>query len=368
MRRRLVFFAIAVVCLGLAACAALQSRRAYHTGPVSDHFDGQRFYNPGDAIGKGVFEVLQWRLTSHPAEWPDAAPLTGATAKPPARVEGSELRVTFVGHATVLIQTAGLNILTDPTWAERASLVSWAGPKRVTPPGIAFEDLPPIDLALVSHSHYDHMDLPTLKRLREVHDPLFVMPLGNEVIVHAHDAAMRVTTLDWWNSVALKTLRVHATPVYHWSRRGGFDRNKALWSGFVIETPHGNIYYAGDTGFGREGAYFRETAQRFGSFRLALLPVGAYEPRWFMQDQHVNPAEAVRMHTLLQAQTSIGVHLRTFQLTDEAIDQPEIELRAALQQQGVSLQQFLTLGIGSHWWEPAPAAAAAALPAGRPSP
>jgi len=342
---------LALLAGAIAACATLDYHRRYYVGPASDHFDGTHFFNPAGAIGKGALDVIQWRLKGGAAEWPDAVPLA-ASAKPPERVDGNELKVTFVGHATVLIQTAGFNILTDPHWSERAFMVSWAGPKRVTPPGIAFEDLPPIDLVLVSHNHYDHMDLPTLERLREAHDPLVVTPLGNEhVLLDGHDD-LRIHTLDWWQHLDLNDrVRVHVVPVYHWSRRRLFDRNKALWGGFVVETPGGKLYYGGDTGLW-DGAFFREARERFGSFRLAMLPVGAYEPRWFMKDQHVNPAEAVQVHNLLGAQATLGVHLRTFQLTDESYEQPEIELAAALREANVPAEQFFTLPIGATWIAP----------------
>jgi L-ascorbate metabolism protein UlaG (beta-lactamase superfamily) len=342
---------IALVAGGIGAWAALDYRRSYFEGPASDHFDGTRFFNPAGPIGKGLIDVATWIARRDKAPWPDAVPLA-AGDKPPPRVEGAGLRVTFVGHATVLIQTAGLNILTDPIWSERAFMVGWAGPKRVTPPGIAFEDLPPIDLVLVSHNHYDHMDMPTLARLREAHDPLFVTPLGNEDVLHDGDPRMRVQTLDWWQAHALgDRARVHVVPVYHWSRRRLFDRNKALWGGFVVETPGGNVYVAGDTGLW-DGAFFAEARQRYGGFRLAVLPVGAYEPRWFMKDQHVNPAEAARIHELLGGPATLGVHLRTFQLTDEPIDQPEIELAAALRERNVPADRFFTLPAGGTWSPP----------------
>lgn len=342
--------AVVALCAGVAACATAGSLSRYHEGPPSDHFDGTRFFNPDGPIGKGLMDVVQWRLQADAAQWPEAVPLA-ALARPAARIDGAELAATYVGHATVLVQTAGLNILTDPIWSERAFPVSWAGPRRVTPPGIAFEDLPPIDLVLVSHNHYDHMDLPTLLRLHRAHAPLFVVPLGNERLLLDEDPSMRVRALDWWQSAeAGPGVRVHAVPVYHWSRRTPFDRNKALWSGFAVETPAGNIYHAGDTGLWN-GAYFEQTARRFGPFRLALLPVGAYEPRWFMKDQHVNPAEAVRIHRLLNARTSLGIHLRTFQLTDEAIDQPDLELAEALRAAGIAAERFPTLPAGGTWRE-----------------
>ena len=363
--RRIV---LSILCVAIAACAALDYRRPYHEGPPTDHFDGARFFMPGRPIGKGLSDIIKWRWNAQTVEWPDEVPLA-ATAKPAARVHGGELAVTFVGHATALVQTAGLNILTDPTWAERASVVSWAGPKRVSPPGIAFADLPPIDVVLVSHNHYDHMDVPTLQRLHEAHAPLFVVPLGNERFLREADPGMRIASLDWWQSAPVdKVVRVHAVPVYHWSRRTAFDRNKALWSGFVVATPHGNLYYGGDTGLG-DGAVFRDTRERFGTFRLALLPVGAYEPRWFMKDQHVNPAEAVEIHRLLGARATIGVHLRTFQLTDEGVEAPEIELAAALRAQDVDPARFVTLPIAGRWSDGAAAAGASpARSAGSPSP
>jgi L-ascorbate metabolism protein UlaG (beta-lactamase superfamily) len=343
---------LALLTLGITACAVLEHRQAYHEGPASAHFDGVRFHNPDGRIGKGLWQVVRWRLTADSAPWPESVPLT-ANARPPERVHGAALNVTFVGHATVLLQTAGLNILTDPHWSERAFPVQWAGPRRVTPPGVAFEDLPPIDLVVVSHSHYDHMDLPTLARLQREHAPLFVLPLGNDAIVRPAADGMRIATLDWWESTTVDDdVRVHAVPVYHWSRRGPFDRNKALWAGFVIETPGGAVYFAGDTGIG-SGEFFRQAAQRFGGFRLALIPVGSYEPRWFMQDQHVNPDEAVQMHQWLRAHTSLGIHLRTFRLTDEAYEQPDLELQAAVRERQIPPERFFTLAAGQGWSEPA---------------
>ena len=348
MKRAVV---LALVAVGIAAGAAFHWQQRYYVGPPSDHFDGRRFFNPAGPIGKDLADVLAWAWKRAPARWPESVPLAAAD-HPPQRVTGTDLRVTFVGHATVLIQTAGFNILADPIWSERAFVVGWMGPRRVTPPGIAFEDLPPIDLVLVSHNHYDHMDLPTLVRLRAAHDPLFVLPAGNERALLDGDDQMRILTLDWWGGFDFNDkVRVNVVPVYHWSRRLGFDRNKALWGGFVVQTPGGNIFFSGDTGLW-DGAFFQQARQRFGSFRLAVLPVGAYEPRWFMKDQHVNPAEAVRIHQLLGSPATLGVHLRTFQLTDEAIDAPERELAAALREQNIAPERFFTLPAGGTWRQP----------------
>ena len=324
----------------------------YYDGPVSDHYDGTRFHQYGQAIGKGLLDVIQWQWQAEKAVWPDAVP-TPPPARPAARVDDGSVVVTWVGHATLLIQLHGLNLLTDPIWAERASLVRFAGPRRVAPPGIRFEDLPPIDAVLISHSHYDHLDLPTIRRLQAAHDPLFLTALGTDTILARDHAASRTVALDWWQSHALsEELRVHAVPVRHWSRRRLFDRNRALWAGYVIDTPGGRIYFGGDTGFG-DGRVFREAGQRLGPFRLAPLPIGAYEPRWFMKDQHVNPDEAVQAHSLLRAERSLGMHFGTFQLTDEAIDAPLRALEAARRTHGLAPDAFVTVPIGGQLVLPA---------------
>ena len=203
-----------------------------------------------------------------------------------------------MGHASLLLQTAGLNILIDPVWSERVSPVSFAGPKRVNDPGIAFEALPPIDVVLVSHCHYDHLDVETLSRLAAAHRPRVITPLGNDTIMQAHDPAIRAEAYDWHQRIELgNDVAVTLVPTRHWSARGLTDRNKALWASFVIETPAGRIYHVADSGYG-DGHHFRAARDRYGPFRLAILPIGAYEPRWFMRDQHMNPEEAVRAFQL----------------------------------------------------------------------
>jgi L-ascorbate metabolism protein UlaG (beta-lactamase superfamily) len=242
-----------------------------------------------------------------------------------------------VNHSTVLLQQQGSNILTDPIWSERASPLSWAGPRRRRKPGVSWDDLPPIDTVLISHNHYDHLDLPTLRRLAARGDSTFVVPAGltrllrSENIGPAHE-------LDWGESVSLPGFTVHCVPALHFSSRGIYDRNMTLWCGYVIECPERLIYFAGDTGFGRHFAQIRE---KFGSPHLALLPIGAYEPRWFMSPVHMAPDEAVRAHDILAAQTSIAIHHGTFQLTDEALDTPQKQLIACAQQ-----ESFLVLKNG----------------------
>jgi L-ascorbate metabolism protein UlaG (beta-lactamase superfamily) len=252
----------------------------------------------------------------------------------------------MVGHATLLVQVAGLNILTDPVWSDRASPFQRAGPKRVTEPGIRFDCLPPVDAILLSHNHYDHLDLSTLERLHAAHTPLIVTPLGNDQIVRARVPNARIETGDWHQRVALGTeVEVAIVPANHWSARRLGDRRMALWSGFYLFHPRGRLYFAGDTGYGG-GTLFRNLRAAYGAPDMALLPIGAYEPRWFMAPQHVNPAEAVRIMTDIGARQAIGIHWGTFQLTNEAREAPVEALRAALEEQAIPENLFRAASPG----------------------
>jgi L-ascorbate metabolism protein UlaG (beta-lactamase superfamily) len=259
------------------------------------------------------------------------------------------LRVSYVGHASLLIQTAGLNILLDPVWSKRASPFRFIGPKRVNDPGVAFADLPPIDVVLVSHGHYDHLDLTTLSRLAAAHRPRVITPLGNDTIMRNHDPVVRAEAYDWNDRVDIGAC-VAATlvPTHHWSARNLSDRNMSLWASFVIETPGGRIYFVADSGYG-EGRHFRSARERHGPFRLAILPIGAYEPRWFMRDQHMNPAESVQAFIDCGAELALGHHYGTFQLTDEPIDAPLVALAEALKAAGIPADRFCTLRPGEVW-------------------
>jgi len=315
----------------------------YYSGPPSDHFDGTRFFNPGEpTTDRGLLQILRWKATGQAAQWPGSVPIT--PARPAARVE--RLTVTMVGHASLLIQVPGLNLLTDPVWSERASPVTFAGPRRVTVPGIAFADLPPIDAVLLSHNHYDHLDVATLRRLQAAHQPLFVMPLGNDAIVGGAVPGARMMVGDWGDRIALggggaTTL----TRANHWSARGTGDRRMALWCGHWIETPVGSVWFAGDTGYGT-GAIFSDIAARHGGPDVALIPIGAYAPRWFMAAQHSDPAAAVRIMDEVGAGRALGIHWGTFQLTDEARDAPAAELRSALRAAGVAADRFVAAEPG----------------------
>ncbi len=304
----------------------------YYQGPVSDHFDGERFFNPGvPTTDKSLGDLWRWRREGQRMPWPEQVPVTPVV--PEARVTDG-LRVTVVGHMTVLIQVAGLNILTDPVWADRAGPKGKLGPRRVTAPGVAFDSLPPIDAVLVSHNHYDHLDSLTLARLQAAHDPLVVTPLGNDTLLRKAAKAMRTRTGDWGDAVALGAgVEAHIVPAYHWSARGLRDKRMALWGGFMLKTPAGGIYFAGDTGY-QNGQIFRDIAAAHGAPALALVPIGAYDPRWFMAAQHVNPEEAMQMVLDLGAPRALGLHWGTFQLTDEAREEPAQRFLAAAARAG----------------------------------
>ncbi len=323
----------------------------YSSGPVTDHFDGRRFYNPGKPLEKNFGDFLKWRLTSEKKPWPPFSELP-VYDRPPPRVNGAELRVSYVGHASVLLQTAGLNILLDPVWSERASPFSWAGPRRVHPPGVALADLPPIDLLLISHNHYDHLDLSTISQLWQRDQPRIIVPLGNETIIVGHDRDIRVEAYDWGEQVAAGDgVSVHLEPMHHWSARGVLDRNRALWAAFVLTTPGGNIALYADSGYGG-GDTFRAARDKFGGFRLALLPIGAYEPRWFMEYGHMNPQEVLQAYLDLGRPRVLPTHYRMFPLADDGYDQPMTELKELLTTDQAVLESFVFLQAGESWWVP----------------
>ncbi|MGO4572062.1 MBL fold metallo-hydrolase [Microvirga sp. 2TAF3] len=325
---------------------APRPRNPYYQGPVSDHFDGVRFFSPNQPPDKSLKDLLRWQMQRDRKAWPQSHP-SPFVDKPPASVPG--LRSVLIGHASFLIQAAGLNILTDPVFSERASPVSFSGPKRVNPPGIAFEDLPPVHAVLITHNHYDHLDLETLGRLWQRHRPRFIAPLGNDAIIRAEHPEIPVEARDWGQSLDLgHGITAHLTPACHWSARGLRDRRMALWCAYVLTTPSGTIYHVGDTGYG-DGRIFQDVRERFGPPRLAHLPIGAYEPRWFMQPQHMNPEEAVRAFRALEAGQALGHHWGTFRLTDEGIEEPPQALAAALEKAGFPAERFRALRPGETW-------------------
>jgi L-ascorbate metabolism protein UlaG (beta-lactamase superfamily) len=304
--------------------------------PFSTHFDGKRYFNPGGAQVRGFWDLLRWQFTGRRATSPRFISDV-QQSRPPSRVDGGELRVTLVNHSTVLLQQGGLHILTDPIWSERASPVSWMGPRRRRQPGVRLQDLPRIDVVLLSHNHYDHLDLATLRELAERGPCEFVVPARMGQLLRSRNIGP-VHELDWGEAASIAGATVHAVPAVHFSARGLFDRNRTLWCGYVSEAAGRVIYFAGDTGFGDHFAAIRE---RFGAPRLALLPIGAYEPRWFMSPVHMSPDDAVRAHEILGAKTSVAIHHGTFQLADEGIDEPKERLKES----GVG-DSFLVLDNG----------------------
>ncbi|WP_062731766.1 MBL fold metallo-hydrolase [Sphingobium abikonense] len=366
---------IALLFLVIALCLAITILppfldRIYYDGPVSRHYDGAHFFNPDGEIdtpappgvSRSTFITRTLLGDDDRPAWPEAVAVKPSRPAPFAAPRG--MTATWVGHATVLVQAAGLNILTDPIWSNYASPFPPLGPRRVAQPGIRFDDLPKIDLVLISHNHYDHMDLPTLKRLWARDRPRIVTSLGNDTILK--DQGIPATALDWGQSVSGAALnglapqaviqcgnyehcpdyRIHVTRNHHWGSRWGSDRNRALWSSFVIETRAGNIFFAGDTGAGDMG--WPIEARRYGPIRLALIPIGAFR-FWkgqMQSDAHIGPLQAVEVFKRLGASTAIPIHWGTFRLSYEGWNTPPRMLQLALGCAGIPADRFAPLRIG----------------------
>lgn len=313
--------------------------------PVSDHCDGTRFFNPSGRGARSFFAVPRWWWQSlfRAAPWPARVP--PAPVAPAATPGAGQVAATAVGHATFLLRFPGLTVLTDPVFMHRAGPFGRFGPARVQPARPARHELPRVDVVLLSHNHYDHLDLGALRWLAREHRPLVLAPLGLGAWLAGRGVAGAVE-LDWWQAHALPGpagARVVCTPAHHWSSRGPWDRCRTLWGGYWVQAAGGAVYCAGDTGW---DGHFAAIQARLGAPDLALLPIGAYEPRWFMADVHLNPAEAVRAHRALGARRSLGMHFGTWRLTDEGIDAPLHELAAARAAQGVAEADFATLRCG----------------------
>lgn len=318
-------------------------RNRYYQGPESDHFDGVRFHSPAEPAAKTTAELARMLVGKARRRWPAVRPIA-ARDRPPDRAE--HLRLSLIGHSSILVQMSGLNLLLDPVWSRRVSPVSFAGPKRVSEPGIAFHDLPPIDAVLVTHNHYDHLDGRTIARLWQRFRPRVIAPLGNAPIIRQYGGGIEAEEYDWGESVQLSDrIAVHLEPANHWSGRGIRDRRMALWCCFVVTTDEGVLYHVGDTAYG-DGRIFRAVRAKYGRPRAALIPIGAYEPRWFMAAQHVNPEEAVQIMLDCGAEQAFGHHWGTFQLTDEAIDDPVLDLAAALAAKDIPPERFQPLRPG----------------------
>lgn len=294
------------------------------TLPVSDHFNGKTFFNPGGHSERGLLDVLKWKRTSRATPWPPHVQIV-PQALPAAPDVG--VAATWVGHATFVLRTAQAVILTDPVFSASAGPGGVLGPRRAIDPGVAFESLPRVDMVLLSHDHYDHCDVPTLRRLAQRDDPLVIAPLGHRALL-VRAGMKRIVELDWWQAHAASPgLEVTLVPSRHWSRRMPWGTNRRLWGGFMVRTAGRLVYFVGDTGY--DPALFAEIRRRCGTPDLAMIPIGAYEPRWFMAAAHVNPEEAVQIHRDVGAKRSIAMHWGTFQLTDEGREDPVVALGAA---------------------------------------
>jgi len=311
--------------------------------PKSDHYNGEKFFNPGLNDEKTLWDVIKWKWNSHAVPWPESVPNKEYLL--PLLGEGKKAIVTFINHASFLIQLPGLNILTDPIYSDRMSPFSFLGPKRIRSPGIPFESLPPIDVVLVSHNHYDHLDMETLKQLDGKFHPLFLVPLGDEKLLMV-EGIQNVKEMDWWEEIKVKSARFIFTPSQHWSARTLWDKYKSLWGSFMVDAPPAKIYFAGDTG---HGPHFLNIKTRLGAPDIALLPIGAYLPRSFMKDHHMDPEEAVKAHQDLGATRSIGMHFGTFHQTDEGIDDPYKALQEAKHKAKINPLEFDVLEQGDSY-------------------
>lgn len=344
-----------------AAFITTMTTLAADAPPPSHHRVGGFQNNYLEFELKGLGALLSWRIAAAreglppaprepiPSVAPDLA-FVAANARAGAAMQPA---LTWIGHATMLVQSGGLNVLTDPMFSERASPFSFIGPKRQQPPGIALAALPHIDLVLVSHNHYDHLDDPSVRDLaaQPGGPPLFVVPLGLKAWL-AERGITNVVELDWWQSHRLGQVEVVLTPAQHWSGRGLDDRMATLWGGYAVFAPDLQWFFSGDTGYSKDFADIRarfaarQRPQDGGGFDVALIAVGAYEPRWFMSTQHLNPAEAVRVHRDLGARRSVGVHWGTFAMTDEALDEPPRALAQATRAANLADDEFAVMAIG----------------------
>ncbi|WP_143959781.1 MBL fold metallo-hydrolase [Litoribacter populi] len=312
-----------------------------YKGPKSDHFDGNIFNNLEPMEMKGLPDVLRWQLNRDQGPWPEEKQPVSATV--PKVSVGGGVEITFINHASLLIQGGKVNILTDPIWSERASPISFAGPERLRKPGVKYQDLPPIHVVLISHNHYDHLDLETLINLKNDYDPLFIVPLGVDLLLK-DNGIENVKAVDWFENIEMSQGNiVHCAPARHFSGRGLGDTNQTLWAGYVMELQGKKVYFAGDTGY---GAFYKLIKEKLGSPDVALLPIGAYKPVWFMQPIHMSPEEAVMAHLDLEATQSIGMHFGTFPMADDGQAEPVEDLKVAREKLGVDDGEFVVLGEG----------------------
>ncbi len=307
--------------------------------PLSDHYDGKFFFNSwGMNNTKSLIDVLKWKLSGRAKEWPEEKKYIKAQSRLVTKGAAASVHITYVGQATTYLQDAEVSVLTDPQFSQRASPLSFMGPKRYREPAVTIDQLPSLDFVVVSHNHYDHMDLPSLIALDKKFKPEFIVPLGNAKYLREVGIS-NVIELDWWQEYKF----VQLVPAQHWSARGVNDRNEALWGGFIIKLSGKKIFFAGDTGY---GPHFKLIREKCGQIDLSLLPIGAYEPRYFMRDQHMNPEDAVFAHQDLNSNKSFAIHFETFQMTDEGYEEPRQELLKQLEAKNLSKESFFIPQLG----------------------
>ena len=307
-----------------------------HKGPVTDHFDGKKFHNPDGRPAQNLDAVLKYAFVRKPEPYTENYETT-VRQEPILPSPSQGTNITFVNHATFLIQTNGKNILTDPVWSKRCSPFQWAGPRRMRPPGVPFEMLPHIDLILLSHNHYDHLDIDTLYRLRDQYDPQFIVPLGVGKMLSKRGFT-KVEEMDWWDSKDVMGLQIQSTPANHFSARGMFDRDRTLWCGYLLNHQGFKTWFLGDSGYGN---IFKTIYERVGAIDLSLIPIGAYKPRWFMSPIHINPEEAVQVHLDVHSKQSVAMHFGTFPLADDGQGVAEADLKIALEKLEVDPERFI---------------------------
>lgn len=331
-----------IACIALLITSCAESKMDKRKD--SPNFKQGQFENNTDIKTLTFWEIVRSGFTSDVkrAEWPESVQ-TDEDSTPLTRVEGEQTRITFVNHATFLIQTQGVNILTDPVLSERASPVSFAGPKRVHQPGIALENLPKIDVIIISHDHYDHLDLKTMKFLINRDKPSIYAGLG---VANRLPSDHNVIELDWGESTQINDMfKLWFLEVQHNSGRTPFDRNSTLWGGFMMQIGNQNIYFGGDSGYAN---HYKSAYEQFGSVDIAFIPIGAYSPREIFRPVHLDPFEAVQAHQDLKSKLSIGMHYGTFQMTAESRSEPIELLEEAMNNADIPSSEFITIKVGHH--------------------
>jgi len=321
--------------IGLALIIGYLLSGPAYTGPITDHFNGKQFLNPSGIQAKGFSNVLKYFQEKRTEQWFKNYE-TAVREDPIPEPNISEIQYTYVNHSTFLIQHQGVKILTDPIWSERCSPFQFVGPARMRPPGIPFENLPIIDLVLLSHNHYDHLDKNTIEHIEEQWSPKFIVPLGLKKVMEKM-GCKNVQEIDWWESIDYKKLQIKAVPANHFSSRGMFDRDVTLWAGFVIKSPSHKIYFLGDSGY---SDLFKTIGEREGPFDLSFIPIGAYLPEWFMSPIHISPKEAVQVHLDVKSKKSVAMHFGTFPLALDGPERAPEELIDNLHKLDIDLQSF----------------------------